>query len=541
MFDPEDLCSHPENCPSDDPQRPFRDCPFAKYLDNAMNAMGISPSALRDKIREQNGTHIDDRTIRAWRTGERFPKDLSVVRLLAEALGCPVNDLEECWITSSREKIAKGKPSRTSKKEKNNPLKDKTQQPLSIEPHKVSWPFEQVGTPSKSTRGKSALNRAIIKMIQGLGKPSDEDHNRILITFQSKDFVFETNYRKEWRDSLTEAIKNGWYIEHIIQIPRDKNRILITIANILRFISDKDQYSLYKFKHKSHSVAIGMVIIPGHSAMLCRSTEHPDYLDAGIYFNAENDDKEIDILTDNFKLLKEQADPVYQMFDSYDQEEMLNAFSQSDQEIGDRTVILRRLSEITRPSSFYEPNSSWARAIQRYYNFNEYELKQHLKTRERRHNEFRRMLTKSKYRYMYYESCLDEFVKTGSAYPYYFQATIEERLEQLRETRSFFDNNQNLAIAIISREEEEEIANIKPTFCEVKDGIIVIMEVPTGTRDEKGNRQHKWFLIKDPTITSAFQHHLSDIWDSLKDESKDPRYTLKWLDRQIEKLEMQLG
>jgi hypothetical protein len=523
----------------EDPSREFAHLPFAQYLDKAMESQGLSPQALSDRIRHSNhqeeNSGIKERTIRGWRTGERLPTKLDKIQYLAEALECSFDELEQCLIDSLRKKTTKGKKKAGSKTKK-------TEQPLSVPRPNILLHPEEVRSPEGTIRGKAALNQAIINMIKSLGKPSDDKHNKILINFQSKEFVFDEEYRDSWRESLRKAIEDGWYIEHIIQMQsRDRDRILATISNILRFISVKDQYSLHKIKDKKILyVSSGMIVIPGRAAIQCYATTHSDYIDGGFFFDVSTDDQKINLLQENYKLLKDQSEPVYQKFDSYEQKELLDAFSQSDQATGDRTVIVRRLSEITRPETFYQTSSNWARAIQKYYCFNDEDLGVHISSRKRRHDEFRKLLKSSKYRYIFYERYLDEFVKHGNTYPYYFTATVKERLDQIKETRSLFSDNANLEIAIISKEEEAIIGNIKPTFCEVKDGIIVIMEVPTGEQNLDGSFLHKWFLIKDPAITNAFQRHLSDLWNSLRDESKEPRSTLKWLDQQIALLEKML-
>jgi hypothetical protein len=102
------------------------------------------------------------------------------------------------------------------------------------------------------------------------------------------------------------------------------------------------------------------------------------------------------------------------------------------------------------------------------------------------------------------------------------------------------ESNQNFELAILSESEEAEIVNLKPSFCEVKDGIITTMEIPTGTKDDQGNLQHRWFLIADPATTTAFNDYFSEIWDRLKDDSKGLR-ALAWLNKQITTLEDKLG
>jgi hypothetical protein len=519
--------------------QPYATLPFAVFLSQVMEARKISPKTV------ETASHINERLIRAWRSGERLPSlESGYLSDLAKALGCGQKELEARLRQSLQQVPRKSTGRGQNHRSQQKPLpKPAVLNPLDVDQTNPLQDTTGAPPPQKVTRGKEALNKAMIAMIQSLGQPADDINNRILIYFHSKEVVFEQEYREQWHESLRGAIQNGWFIDHLIQFSRNNTRTLITISNILRFISDKDQYALYKFKHKKPvDASDGMLVIPGRSAMICCSTSQPEFVDEGIFFQAAEDGQVIEVYTKHFELLKQQAELVYRKFDNYQQEEVLQAFMDSDNQAGDRTVILKRISEVTRPEEFYKMGSSWSKAIQKYYKFSPNELQQHLKTRKERHDKFRSVIKGNRCRYIYYAKCLKEFVETGKAYPYYFQATEQERLEQLIETKKLIlapESNNNFELAIIHDAEENIIGDIKPSFCEVKSGVITILEVPTGIRDEDGNLQHKWFLIEDSAITTAFQDYLSDVWDRLREDSKGLS-ALRWLNQQINTLEDQL-
>jgi hypothetical protein len=498
-----------------DRYRPYADLPFAMYLDRKMEEMNLSPKKIAAIVK------VDERLIRAWRTGERLGQ-LEKLPGLAQALQCSYKELEEHLIES-----IKKKPSRKSRTIFSSPLNGGE---TSISCEKLSNDLNQ-----QVIRDRSKLNMSMISMIESLGEPDSESHE-ILIVLQSKHRTLDDEARDRWHQSLGDAIKKGWTVHHIIQVGRDLDRILFAVSNILRFIDNSEKYNLYKFKQKGSPIAAhGMIVIPGKSALICTATKNEDYLDSGIYLNANGDSEQIEVYRERFELLKKQSESVYEKFDRYQQPELLEAFSRSDQESGSRTVILKRISEIHRPLYFYAPDSDWVKALRQYFSkFTEDEFEEHIKTRKKRHNEILKRLNESRYRYIYYKSCFEEFVETGKAYPHYFTATPQQRLDQLKEIENLLLNSPNFEIALVEGD-EENMVNIKPIFCEVKEGITAVMEVPCN--DHEGNIDHKWCLIKDPTITRALEEHLLQLWDRLRATSKDQISVLRWFRQKIQTLE----
>jgi transcriptional regulator with XRE-family HTH domain len=509
--------------------KPYALLPFAVYFDELIKRKGQSSKAFADSV------DINERLIRAWRSGERIP-NFPNLEALRQVLDLPFDEVKDKLVESMQKK-----GERKSSTKPSSPL-------LAIDEVVPSSNLSIQSRSTKVTSDKSKLNQSLIHLVQSLGEPRDQQHNRILITFQSRDVVFEKEFVEEWKSSLKNTIQNGWFIEHIIQIDRARERNLRTISNILRYMSNEDQYQLYKLKHKKLvDVSSGMLIIPGVGAIVCYATQHPDCIDKGISFKSGADDNQIQICAEHFELIKQQSDSVFKKYDNTKQQEALQEaleeLAQTDHHAGERIVFLKRLSEVIRPLSFYDKDSNWAKAIQKYYNFTDQQLDKYLETRKKRHEAFRNTLRNDRCRYIYYLKTLNEFISTGTTYPYYFHATEQERLDQLLEIRRLIlseDSNKNFEFALIHEDEEAILGDVKTSFCEVKKGLVTTMEVPTGTVDENGNLQHKWFVIEDVTVTNAVADYFSDIWDLLKDDSKGLS-ALLWLNQQINTLEDLLG
>jgi hypothetical protein len=509
--------------------KPFAFLPFAIYFDELVKNSGQSATKFAESVK------LNERLIRAWRTGERLP-NFDHLEKIRKALDLPCDEIRDKLVESMQLSV-----------EQKSSKKSSPPHPLTLNEIEPSSALNPRDLPAKVTRDKANLNQALIHLVQSLEKPIDNQNNRILIVFQSRDIVFEKEFLSEWKNSLKNTIQNGWIIEHIVQIDRARERNLRTIANILRYMSDQDQYQLYKLKHKKLvDVSSGMLIIPGVGAIICYATTHPDYIDQGIFLRQSEDEAQIQIYARHFELMKQQSDPVFRKYDNTQQQQILEALEklgEADQHAGERIVFLKRLSEVTRPLYFYNKDSNWAKAIQNYYNFTDRQLDQHLETRKKRHEKFRNTLRNDRCRYIYYLKTLNEFISTGTTYPNYFQANEQERLDQLLEIRRLIlseDSNKNFEFALIHEDEEHILGDVKPSFCEVKKGVVTTMEVPTGTTDDHGNLQHKWFVIEDVTVTNAVADYFSDIWDLLKDDSKGLS-ALLWLNQQINTLEDQLG
>jgi hypothetical protein len=503
---------------------------FHIYFGKALKERGISTTDFAKSV------EVNERSIRFWRTGKRIPSfEHEKLPLISQELEISLDELK-AMISKSRQEQG---PSNNNKKKEDKSSLPEVISADSINPQDFNEPL-----PESITRGKANINKSMIALVQSLGKPVDRKNNRILFIFQNRDVVFEKVLLDQWRSALKNAIDNGWFIEQIIQVDRNRERTLRTIFNILNYTNDENQYMLYKLKHrKPFDVSTGMLIVTGKAALISYATQDPDYIDQSIFIKAETEHEQINIYAQHFELLRQQADPVFIKYDNSQHQEILTELTESDKEAGDRIVFLKRISEVTRPEYFYNKQSNWARSIQKYYDMTDEQFEIHLATRELRHMQFRDVLRKNHCKYIYRKRDLKEFIKTGKCYPYYFEASHQERLDQLLETRRLIlspESNGRFDLALISEEEEDIIGNIQPCFLEIKDGILTTMEIPTGKRDKHGNLLHRWFLIKDPAITNAFNDHFSDVWDRLRDDSKGIA-TVTWLNKQINTLEDRLG
>jgi hypothetical protein len=503
--------------------RAFESSAFTTYLNKTLQEKNIPTKSFAKSL------NIDASVVRTWLRGDQMPRDPERWSAIATVLETSPQEIQNLVVASLK--------SRRPNTEKNHP---KQYRPFEVkEPHPLETQY--LSKPSGVQKGRENLNDALIAMIGSLGKPKGEQS--ILITFQSRGVVFDSDHIERWNSALKKAIDNGWFVEHIIQGDKNAERTLRTVANLLRYISDRNQYKLRVFKHKKPTdVATGMVIVEGISAMICNSIEHTEYVDSGIFLSKGKDDDKIEIYRKHYNLLRSQSEEAYTEHPGYEQQAILEAFTKCDQMAGDRIVVARRLSEVTRPRYFYEINSNWAKAMQLYYDMGEAELKQHIETREKRHSQFRSLLKNNRCRYIYYADSLNEFIEHGTSYPYYFKATKRERLDQLLETRRLIvspESNNNFELAIIHEEEQKMIGQIMPSFCEIKGGVVTVMEVPTGTSNKHGFPNHKWFIIENLAITDAFEAYFLDFWERLKDESKGLG-ALRWINKGIQTLEDQL-
>jgi transcriptional regulator with XRE-family HTH domain len=512
--------------------QPYASSVFTRYFEQVVTEKGLSAAEMAVL------TGFNERLIRAWRKGERLP-NFQKLEMLSKVLEVSIEELKEkLFATLQNSNDLKEATPRT------RATKNRAENPLATHSDHSSYENVSEELPAKIVSGKQELCKALIALVQSLGEANDPDNNKIMIAFNAKEVIFNKEYLSKWHDCLKEAIKRGWFIEHIIQMDT-RDRALRAIGNILRYTVENDQYLQYKPKYKrSIDVSSGLVVVPGQAALVCYATEHPEAISSGVLMMADENKQEIEIYEKYFELLKKTSEKTSLKYANNQCQDALEEVARADQEAGDRIVLLRRLSEVTHPDYFYEKGSNWSKAIQKYYRMTEEELDRHLDTRRERHYRLRTILKTNRCKYIYYTKVLRDFIDEETCYPYYFSPSLEEKLDQLIELRRLVlapESNGNFEFAIISEEEEKslDLDDFKPIFCESKQGTITIMEIPMNTKDEEGNLQHQWYLIKDRTMTNSFHDYLADLWDRLKDDSKAIS-ALAWLNQQITTLEDKL-
>jgi transcriptional regulator with XRE-family HTH domain len=513
--------------------QPYASSAFTRYFEQVVTQKGLSAAEMAAL------TGFNERLIRAWRKGERLP-NFQKLETLSKTLEVSIEELKEKLSTTLQNHAKTEEISPKVKTTKNR--SEGLLVAISNTPQ-YEQTIEKLST--KIISGKQEMSKELISFIQLTGEVNDPPNNKILMAFNVKEVIFNKEYLPVWHNSLKEAIKRGWTIEHIIQMDT-RDRALRAIGHILLHTDDNDQYLQYKPKHKrSIDVSNGLVVVPGKGALICYATEQPEYISAGIWIPAKENKKEIEIYEKHFELIKKNSEKTSLKYANNQCQEALEEIARSDQQAGDRIVLLKRLSEVTHPDYFYEKGSNWSKSIQKYYKMTDEKLEQHLTTRRERHSRLRAVLKTNRCKYIYYAKVLKEFIDEETCYPYYFRPELTEKLDQLKEIRRLVlapESNNNFEFAIISEEEEKSLnlSDFRPVFCESKQGVITIMEIPMNIKDKEGNLQHQWHLIKDRTMTNSFHDYFVELWDSLKDDSKGLP-ALAWLNQQINTLEDKLG
>lgn len=386
-------------------------------------------------------------------------------------------------------------------------------------------------------KGVKELSELMISMVERLVKI--QKGGDIFITFQGAKSIFEkqNGLEERWHHAREAAMMNGFRVTHLIRLDGEfKKRTYEIIAASFRYLKYIDSYDPRCFDQKSVLLSpYGLIVIPGQEGILALSTKSHLTTDAAIY---TKDLETLNTLAEHFLMLKQQTKPIFNKFETYEQPNFIKFLEQADMEFGDRIVISRRLSEITRPLTWYEKSKEglyhrWAKSLIEYLEKHSppgTDLSQHIANRRRRAQDLEKHLKAGKYyfRYVYPKKCIEEYISTGKANPYYFEANNLERKQQIQRMIDLL-KYKTYEVALI---DETALEEISPTFCEVQGNHIFFAEVLS-----QQDGLSVWYVTEERVIVRAFQEHLSKFWSKISDDSKNKFYVSEWLKQQIRKID----
>ena len=113
---------------------------------------------------------------------------------------------------------------------------------------------------------------------------------------------------------------------------------------------------------------------------------------------------------------------------------------------------------------------------------------------------------------------------------HFFVPSRAQKIEQLSRMKDLL-KYPKYEMAIIDDEKPEnfDFKNLGPTFCEVQEGQIVLIEF-------RKDGDCSWYSAVDRVIVNSFKKSLSKLWNRINDEDNDKYNIMRRLESWIEEL-----
>jgi hypothetical protein len=507
---------------------------FGEFLKNKLDSKGLSCNKFADLINE------DGAQVRAWVRGARVPSTSHrSINKIVEVLSEDKSKVEKLLSKSAKARKAHAREERGKKKTENYVKSfatlENSSEDLIITDSRPKYNHGCI-------KGATAIAETMIAMLVEFGEKKNSPAKEILLTFQSKEGIFRGKERlqNKWQNAQFKCIKNGLNITHLIRLDSsERKRTYEFVSNSFQFFEGPGEYKPMYFEEPKVLIpSYGLFLLPEEGLILF-SSEQENMLDSAIY---TKDVEQLKILWNHYQQLKNQCSDIFRKYSSYEEGDFAQQLTKSDEELSDRIVLSRRLSEITRPLGWYNENHNWAKKTIEYLQEtapknNRIDFSDHIKNRKRRAIRIEDHLKKEEYfcRYIYPKSHLEKFINNGFIQQYHFVASEEERIEQINRILFLLNNYKKYEIALV---EEDIYEKIKPLFCEVKGNSTFIMEF-LDCKNSKLNQfpKSQWLLAKDRVIVGSFQEFSSKIWQNIKETDRDKYRIKEYLIQGVKRLE----
>jgi hypothetical protein len=507
---------------------------FAEFLKDKLKSKGLSCNKLAKLIDE------DGAQVRAWVRGARVPSVTHrSIEKLVEVLSEDKIKIEKLLSKSAKVRKAYLRGERGKKNTENY-----------VKPFAILENLSEdlIITDSRPKcdhgciKGTTAIGETMIAMLVEFGEQKDSHSKEILLTFQSKEGIFQgkEKLQNKWQNAQFKCIKNGFKITHLIRLDSNESkRTYEFVSNSLQFFEGPGEYKpMYFNEQKVLIPSYGLFLLPEEGLILF-SSDQENILDSAIY---TKDVEQLKILENHYRQLEKQSTDIFEKYQSYEEGDFVQQLTNSDKELSDRVVLSRRLSEITRPLAWYDENHNWAKKIIEYLKKTapknkKIDLSAHIQHRRKRAIRIEDHLKKEEYfcRYIYPKSHLEKFIECGYMQQHHFVASEEERIEQINRILFLLNRYKKYEIALV---EEDIYDTIKPLFCEVKGNSTFIMEfLDYKNSDLNQFPKSQWLLAKDRVVVRSFQEFSSKIWQNIKETDRDKYRVKEYLEQGVKRLE----
>lgn len=394
--------------------------------------------------------------------------------------------------------------------------------------------------PGAVIRGEEALAQAIIRLVACAYQR--EMAGIIYLTFSGAMALMDAAHRQaRFQAVMREFLKRGGKLIHIIRL--DESNITRTIGHIemmLSYFGLDGEYEPYYLKNSSPlSVPYDLVVIPGIGSLICFATTQAEHLDAGIFLAESN---QVDLLSQHVTqlTLRPIAEKFVRSFRLKNDGSYLftEALAQLENAAGGRFAMkLDGLSALTRPESYYEPDSS-------FMNWHSQEERTRLtQAMYERWQAFNRYVSLYPYRDVCSQSSVVRYVKhgifahddtdfTGGDRENRI-ANEPERQDHLKNVIRMLRDHENYELALVDEMEEKQLLHSAQWEAVGESG--VALEVMT--HDAEGSEMPVELHITEPSIVKAFQAYGRQIWKSISLANRDKQQVIAWLQDQLEILE----
>ena len=396
------------------------------------------------------------------------------------------------------------------------------------------------GEKSIGIQGAREVLGTVIHLLENLPESQGSD-DKVLLMIQGRTATIERfadDLQPRWYEAVKSALKKGWKVIHVVRLDEDLSRIKKMVRGFLLLVGHKGEYKPLAFKQKYVvPVAESFIVIPTlGKGMILYAGNQARFVDSAIYIE---DETQIRILENHFMQLSDVMIPVFSILKQYSS--VIPHFQRADRIPGNRIVILKRLSDIQRPDSFYQANSCWAKAHQKANGMDESELCETLAFRLGRQSHLISHSKNHDCKYIFTGNCIGRYLSSGKemSLPGYVAST-NEKLKQIQKYKSLMQQiHYDMALAEEDIFKQYDVPDtiknpsmlpeIIPDFCEVLEDFLVVMRIPI-YQDVEQIIESKWIVIEDPVIVKAFYQYLLEIWENrISQHRKDKFYTSSWL------------
>jgi hypothetical protein len=435
--------------------------------------------------------------------------------MLAEAQGYSI----ECYQNEIRE---------NKNKFTNN--KQKTKKPLSFYTEDILSINNSISLSSKDKVifGQKNIAQSSLSMLEIASTIKPQCDNTIYIAYDNDCYldIYSENDLKNWINTLTKALNNGWNLVLLVRLTHDTDR-MIRFMNFAKPLIQTGNFNPYYMKkYDSYVMGEELIIIPGVGALLCFSNNLHASINRAFYLS---NPEAINMYLSHFiALMDKSAKSLIERY--HGNIYYSNLLIKIEEAAGNRFLYRYCFGMMTIPEKLY------LRLLKR-KNITNAITEKSIELYKKRHKAFLFNIQRYQYWDIYISSCIKDLIKDHQIYFYSYYGVelmdveVNDIIEHLENIINLLETYDNYHIAFHKCNADGSICT-KNIYCLVKERQSVLFEIISPKNDLSEIR----ITSEEPMLINGFYEYFKNIWEHIPPINKNKAEVIRWIKYEIEML-----
>lgn len=388
-----------------------------------------------------------------------------------------------------------------------------------------------IGCNSVVIQGQKQILNNAINMLNAASKTVPVNNLPILLAYNA--YVYSPNFSSmnAFRNAIDRVLEKGWQVICIIRLNDNVKNTTEIIESLMGHLTHG---LFYPYLYKGigpQMITNELIIVPGHGALLCFTTEPEKIIDSSLFFN---NPEILNILSKHFNRLLSISSPLMHTFPYHTSTAFQAAIVDFEVKPGNRYSYRDNLGSISIPIELYK------KYIQ-YENSSNIELSERILYHQRELDAFYINIQNYCYRDIYTKEAIERLINTrkysSDRSSMYFgkEVCVQDIIDYINNIIKMLKNYDNYEMALIDSYHAKKIPWSMMTIKENTSACFTALRRQATDSCSRCSNEAN-FIVTESDVLRAYVYNFNELWKQIPRQNKDKSEVILWLEEQITRL-----